>query len=174
MSAGYRMQEHNQKNYERPLECSDCQKAISVHYTELGLNHKHTVGMCSDCPLLKKKLEGDSTTAAHNDSSGICCGNCSTTLEAVSMGSPLGCKTCYEVFADILVGDILKGYPNKAVHCGRRPKETHHISPSARLYTLNEALKETLSREEYEEAARIRDEINALMESPDVNTSKKS
>jgi protein arginine kinase activator len=39
------------------------------------------------------------------------------------------------------------------------------INPSSRLLALNEALKETLSREDYEQAAWLRDQIKALTES---------
>ena len=48
------------------------------------------------------------------------------------------------------------------IHIGRAPGESLAISPSSRLLALNEALKETLNREDYEQAAWLRDQIKAL------------
>ncbi len=49
---------------------------------------------------------------------------------------------------------------------GRAPGEKIEISPSLKLIALNEALSETLSREDYEQAAWLRDQIKKLTESP--------
>jgi protein arginine kinase activator len=50
------------------------------------------------------------------------------------------------------------------IHLGRAPGQTMAINPSSRLLALNEALKETLQREDYEQAAWLRDQIRALTE----------
>ncbi|MBB64423.1 MAG: hypothetical protein CMO81_05110 [Waddliaceae bacterium] len=48
------------------------------------------------------------------------------------------------------------------VHVGRAPGQSAEMSPTLRLVALNEALKETLSREDYEQAAWLRDQIKEL------------
>jgi protein arginine kinase activator len=166
------------KEPERPLECSECKKPISVFYTEIVGDMMVRVAHCSDCPVLKNKLYGmpyiEHAGSAMEISAGLACGNCGTTLEAIKLGTPLGCSNCYEVFDDILLQEMLAG--NKApprlsamkksmpYHIGRGPGEVQEISPSLRLLALNEALNEMLKTEDYEQAAWLRDQIKALTE----------
>ena len=163
---------------DRPLECSQCPKPISVEYTEIVGKCSHKVVMCSDCPNLKQRLHGVSkkTEDLTRDSlaGGLTCGNCHTKWESVRMGHPLGCGECYTVFAQLLLDDLVtsnrvpkrlavkqKGIP---AHVGRSPGEVVELDPKLRLLALNEALNETLSREDYEQAAWIRDQIKELTE----------
>lgn len=169
---------------ERPLECSECKKPVDVHYTEIVGKTSTELNMCSDCPVLQRKLAGAEASSEPKESSlpaigggGLCCGQCGTTLESVRTGHPMGCQECYEVFADILVQEMLgadKIYQGAAkqqrslpLHLGRSPGEILKESPAKRLVALNEALTETLSREDYEQAAYLRDQIKALTEGED-------
>jgi protein arginine kinase activator len=99
---------------------------------------------------------------------GLCCGQCGTTLESVRLGSPLGCPECYEIFSDILILEMQKhekgASPKSAppLHIGRAPGEDTKAKPALRLLALNEALSETLNREDYEQAAWLRDQIKVL------------
>lgn len=165
---------------ERPLECTECRKPIAVFYTEIiGNNITHT-SMCADCPILRHKLHGtphvEHAGTSAEGSTGLACGNCGTTLEAIRVGTPLGCDVCYEVFDDILLPEMLAANKippriatNKKsvpVHIGRTPGEIQEISPSLRLLALNEALNEMLKSEDYEQAAWLRDQIKALTDKP--------
>jgi protein arginine kinase activator len=138
-----------------------------------------------DCPILQKKLHG---MHKHNHDethlegeTGLCCGNCGTTLEAIQVGNPLGCTVCYEVFSELLVSEMFatnkispQVSPNKSsipLHIGRIPGETAEITPTLRLLALNEALNDTLKREDYEQAAWLRDQIKALTDKPSETNS---
>lgn len=159
----------------RPLECSECKKPIMVQYTEIIGNVITRTSMCQDCPELQRRLRGASTSLQGikaDQSTALACGNCGTTLEAVRVGNLLGCSDCYEVFSDILLGELLSAEKippriaatKKSIptHIGRAPGEIQEMNPSLRLLALNEALNETLKREEYEQAAWLRDQIKAL------------
>lgn len=172
------------KQPERPLECSECKKPIMVRYTEIvGGIITHT-SMCADCPQLQRRLHGAPHVLEATDtgSAGLACGNCGTTLDAVRFGTPLGCSTCYEVFADVLLADLItsnripqrlaNNKKTQPLHIGRSPGEAPEINPSLRLLALNEALNETLKREDYEQAAWLRDQIKALTEKPDNERKK--
>lgn len=162
---------------DRPLECGECRKSVAVRYTLIvGEAITHTV-MCQDCPVLQRRLFGASNVAPHllaEGGAGIACGGCGTTLEAVRMGAALGCKTCYDVFEDIIFGEIqsAKKLParisltkkSSPIHIGKSPGESVEINPATRLLALNEALTETLQREDYEQAALLRDQIKELTE----------
>jgi len=166
---------------ERPLECTECKKPVAVWYTEIVGETTTEICMCKDCPELQRRLHGFSSTpgqgAAITEGAGLCCGNCGTTLDAFSKGHPLGCSHCYEVFADIIIKELIvsrrvshkfavngKARPS---HIGRSLGETDKLSPSLKLIALNEALQETLSREDYEQAAWLRDQIKELTEDGD-------
>lgn len=169
---------------DRPLECTECKKPVAVRYTEvIGNVITHTV-MCADCPQLQLRLHGIPTPVPSESgvSAGLCCGNCGTTLDAVRMGNPLGCSVCYEVFEDVLLTELVAANKISArlssakkstpIHIGRSPGEVKEMSPSLRLLALNEALTETLQKEDYEQAAWLRDQIKELTERSDGSAQK--
>jgi protein arginine kinase activator len=166
------------KKPDRPFECGECKKPIKVVYTEIIGNTVTHTSMCADCPELQKRLHGTSYLAhagvLYEPGAGLACGNCGTTLAALRMGNPLGCNVCYEIFEEPLLNEIqaAKKMPawinlskkSQPIHIGRAPGEAQEINPSLRLLALNEALSETLKREDYEQAALLRDQIKALTE----------
>lgn len=160
---------------DRPLECSECRKPTKVLYTEIIDEKVTRTVMCADCPQLQVKLYGKgrgTTLSSSAAETSLACGNCGTTLDAIHMGHQLGCTTCYEVFSDLLVDLLFKESrvskhlptPSRSqpLHIGRVPGEVTEISPTLKLIALNEALDETLIREDYEQAALLRDQIDAL------------
>lgn len=167
---------------ERPVECGHCKRPIKVIYKEIIDGSMVCTEMCSECPILEQKLHGESKTTTSIEGlsegeAGLCCGNCGTSLESVKMGNPLGCAECYAVFSDVLISELIAadavpshlkksitGKKTQPLHIGKSPKEPLTIAPSSRLTTLNEALNEALKRENYEQAAWLRDQIKALME----------
>lgn len=167
----------SEKMPERPLECSECRKPTAVRYTEVVGKTITNTSMCADCPELERRLHGipakpEKEGLPEESTAGIACGNCGTTLESVRMGGPLGCSECYTVFEGVLLQEMAASgrIPNRIaaakrtvpIHIGRATGEVQMINPSLRLLALNEALSETLKREDYEQAAWLRDQIKAL------------
>jgi protein arginine kinase activator len=166
---------------ERPLECGECKKPIAVQYTEIVGNSITQTCMCKDCPELQRRLHGMPVIKTEEGivdaGTGLACGNCGTTLEALRVGASLGCSECYEVFEDLILPEMLAAgklpprlgtaKKNVPVHIGRSPGESQELNPSLRLLALNEALNETLKKEDYEQAAWLRDQIKALTEQPE-------
>jgi protein arginine kinase activator len=164
---------------ERPLECSECKKPIVIRYTEMEKGKMIETSMCQECPCLQRKLRGVPSIQNMEVAvkAGLACGDCGTTLESFQMGHPLGCTHCYEVFTDPIIQElhtrgrlpakINSGKKSLPLHLGRSPGESVEISPSMQLITLNEALNEMLKREDYEQAAMIRDQIKALKQNSD-------
>lgn len=164
---------------ERPLECSQCKKKAVVVYQEVVGSQITVQHMCTECPLLKQKLEGkkeaDNTETPQNEE-GLCCNTCQTSLESLLMGQPLGCQDCYVVFQDILTDQLTamnQIAPNvkpsqksksSSFHVGSSPQTNQKELNSNRLNSLNEALSDALKGENYEQAAWLRDQINSLME----------
>lgn len=167
---------------ERPVECSHCKKAIACVYKEIARDVILVTDMCADCPILQQKLHGTeapslATEKVTEADAGLCCGNCRTTLESVKMGNPLGCSECYEVFSDLLISELIAAdeipsrikkeiaqKKNQPLHIGKTPSKPLSIPSSSRLTALNEALNEALKKENYEQAAWLRDQIKDLKE----------
>lgn len=166
---------------ERPLECSGCKKEITVRYTEIESDTVHETVMCHDCPELQKHLKGCGNTHVMTDSgvkTDLACGDCGTTFDFVRAGHHMGCSHCYEVFGESVAYELQsmgKLPPHvkldshlKTLHVGRSLGEFKEVSPSLRLIALKEALDETLKKEDYEQAALLRDQINELSEKSDL------
>ncbi len=166
------------KMSDRPVECSQCKKSAKVLYKEIIGNTVTVTEMCHDCPILLKKLQGSAPEKQEEGKEpagmGLYCGHCHTPLEAIKMGNPIGCSQCYTVFADLLAQELLienklpkameQARRNQPFHIGKTPEGPINIPPaSTRLTPLNEALNDALQRENYEEAAWLRDQIKELM-----------
>jgi protein arginine kinase activator len=167
---------------DRPVECSHCKKSIKVIYKEIVTSSIVCTEMCSDCPVLQQKLHGQMAEPKKREGlpetgAGLYCENCRTSLESIKMGNPLGCSECYAVFADVLISELIAAdklparikrdilaKKTQPLHLGKTPNKPLTIPPSSRLTTLNEALNEALKKENYEQAAWIRDQIKALTE----------
>ncbi len=167
---------------ERPVECNQCKRPIRVMYKEIVGDLMICTEMCGECPVLEQKLHGQPLSTPAKEGltgaeTGLCCNNCRTTLESIKMGNPLGCSECYEVFADLLLSEIsaanaLPASVKKAIaakraqplHIGKTPQNPTQIPSSSRLNALNEALNEALKKENYEQAAWLRDQIKDITE----------
>ena len=90
-----------------------------------------------------------------------------TTLDSIRSGNPIGCSNCYSVFGEILVNELLEddflpSSTKENLHTGKKPSQVLSIPTQSQITTLNEALKEALTKEQYEQAAWLRDQIKAL------------
>lgn len=152
---------------DRPIQCSECKKTARVTYKELANGKCTSTEMCSTCPVLEKKLHGISNVedqeTGKQKAPKLCCALCFTTAEAIEMGSPLGCNHCYTVFEDLLK-EKLSAESSFKTHQGKSPTQSITIPLSSQFITLNEALNSALKKEEYEQAAWLRDQIQALKE----------
>ena len=74
----------------------------------------------------------------------------------------LGCSECYSTFAEGL-GSLIKAMHKGTKHTGKVPARLFRdIVRSGRLNELKRSLEEAVSKEDYESAATIRDEIRQL------------
>ena len=160
---------------DRPLECGgECHRPIKILYTEIVGKNVSTTAMCAECPVLRQKMHGGRTVqhAPGSSPAETVCEGCGQTLDEVKMGGPLGCPLCYDLFHDEIVRELsqLERIPIKNVlqrreeplHVGKAPGGHQELDPSLKRLALQQALHETLGREDYEQAALLRDQINEI------------
>ncbi len=170
---------------ERPIECSECRRELCVNYKEVLSSGTNCYSMCAECPVLARKFAiAPSSEGAEAGSlepkvparAPILCERCRTSLDGVERGEMLGCADCYQVFGEVILAELrtrgripspragLSFEAGGSLHLGSSPGQA--IVPTAlssELSTLNEALNEALQKENYEQAAWIRDRIKTLL-----------
>ena len=99
---------------------------------------------------------------ATNATQAVSCTNCGMTGEELRAGGKLGCRECYTSFASE-VSAILKNVQSSTRHAGKFPKRTGKEILSIRHASdLRARLNEAIAEENFELAAKLRDEIRAL------------
>lgn len=105
------------------------------------------------------------------------CNSCGMTYNEFVNTGKFGCQTCYDVFSDRL-DPILKSIQGNNRHVGRKVKASEpnildkvkekkeeiktKVKENSRVAELKIELKKAVKEERYEDAAKIRDEINEL------------
>ncbi len=111
----------------------------------------------------------------------VACPACGTTYEDFVTESKFGCPDCYSVF-DPLIGENIRHLQGSERHVGKRPNHVSNGGPDEKelkekaeglqstltgeekVRLLKARLKDALRREDYEEAASLRDEIHKYKE----------
>ena len=74
----------------------------------------------------------------------------------------LGCEKCYDAFKKILM-PLIKRVQRNVLHLGKRPLPGDEKGKvRAQLYQLQRRLAQAVENENFEDAARLRDEIKQL------------
>lgn len=130
--------------------------------------------------ILSAHLSGNEVSGANNID--IMCDKCKMTYSEFAKTGKFGCSECYSVFGPLIVDNIKKiqastrhtgkkyikpdsgnntDYENQAVN---EAMEALGDTSDNKLEVMQRQLKEAVSAEDFEEAARLRDEIKALKE----------
>lgn len=161
------------------MTCQLCkQREATVHLTQIIENEMKKVDICDQCA--KEKQLNDPTTFSLADlllglgtgkdaekskddagESDLKCPNCGFSQADFKKSGRLGCSECYDVFAEGLAG-MLKGMHKGTQHRGKvPPKLRRGLEAGANVSRLEKQLKEAIASENFELAARLRDEIRA-------------
>ena len=110
-----------------------------------------------------KLLKSSGGQAQHREQ--LECPDCGMTSEELRNRGRIGCARDYEIFADD-IGDILERVHGAKKHTGRIPGvSSEELDRMQTVSTLRRELDAAIREEAYENAARIRDELQALGES---------
>ena len=153
--------------------CQICKKnEATVHLTQMVNDEVRKMHLCEHCaekngidvnaPASMSKFLlglGDSKKTK-TESTKPACPHCGMHFSNFKKLSRLGCQFCYAVFAEELE-PLLNGMQKGMRHLGKKP--THHtgtVNVPSSMASLKKALAEAVNTENFEEAARIRDQIN--------------
>lgn len=136
---------------EELMLCSDC--AAKLGYNELSF---FTGG------LLGSLLGAD--IAQQTIGNALRCPGCGISFEEIARLGKVGCAQCYERFGDRLTPTIEKLH-GRAGHIGKVPNGAEQKKPEKPLIDrLREELAKAIETQEFEQAAKLRDQIKALEE----------
>ncbi|NLO97437.1 MAG: DNA helicase UvrBC [Peptococcaceae bacterium] len=90
------------------------------------------------------------------------CPGCGWTFAQIQHAGRMGCSQCYDKF-ETQIEPLLRQIHGGGVHVGKVPKRcAASIRNKQELLRLRSRLQELVQREEFEEAARVRDRIKEL------------
>lgn len=159
------------------MKCQRCSKTATLHITEvLSEEQFEELHLCEDCAQ-KYLLEPQSPNGSEVEGLGGGleqemsalgqreCPLCGLRFFEFRSTGRLGCPHDYEVFRDELT-PLLENIHGEVRHTGKLPRRQPHAHQlRAELGHLRRLLQQAVSRENYEEAARLRDKIRTLEDS---------
>ena len=153
-------------------KCQKCPNPATLHITEvLGEGQFDELHLCEQCANKYlydgPKFAGAKGGAAELEEGSVSqaeCPTCGIKFVDFRNSGRLGCPHDYEAFRDELV-PLLENIHGDVKHCGKTPRR-HPQSKEllGELMHLRNQLKHAVTKEDYEEAAKLRDQIKRLEE----------
>ena len=163
--------------------CQIChQQVAKIHITQIHGDQLVEIHVCPECaqnnglsgPGLKVNLSVEALlSGGAGNEQGIrvepladtkACPVCGQTFRGFRESGRLGCRHCYEAFAEDLV-PLLRKVQMGLIHHGKTPPgDKSPPSPVADIQRKREDLRTAVAEEDFELAARLRDEIRILEE----------
>jgi len=159
--------------------CDDCKKnQACVHLTQITNTQKIDKHLCEECAKkygelifnVDQKFSVDDFLAGMFNNGSIdnsqmkvmTCPNCGMTYRDFSRTGKIGCNICYTTFAKKLE-PLLRRIHGASSHIGKVPKRSGgQIELKQRIKQMRSALANHVTNEEYEQAAKLRDEIKEI------------
>jgi len=160
------------------MVCMICkQNEAKVHLTQMIEGKIKKVDLCEECSKAKGFDDptgfnladlllglGASQEVAQAAGGETKCSVCGFTQAAFKKSGRLGCAGCYTCFGEGLEG-LLKTMHKGTRHLGKVPQSLRQgRAAQERIALLQKLLAQAIHTENFEEAARLRDELKALKE----------
>jgi len=162
------------------VKCDLCKKnQAQLHLTRIVKGKPYSLHMCAQCARekgvsnpasgvpIEQIVAGseeaapipDEEKAAHQD---VVCSGCGMSYQTFRDEGKLGCGQCYESFEELLL-PLLERIQRDTRHVGKVPKRSAaSLKIESDIQTLRDDLSHAIAREDFEQAARLRDEIRDL------------
>jgi len=165
--------------------CQICKEnTATIHLTEIDQGQRTETHLCQQCaqkqglavqaqiPLneLLSNLLAAAKSVSEAQAPGsafsqpdVPCPQCGMTLRRFSETSLLGCPEDYRLFQNELMPLIERSHAGHCQHCGKVPSRTDQRQKNeVELLQLRRQLEQAVKAEDYETAARLRDQIQQL------------
>lgn len=165
--------------------CHECnEREATLHFTKILNGKKTEIHLCDHCAREKGEyLPGSNSFSIHHLLSGLLnfeqpiqnspnrptqvehqqCKKCGMTYHQFARAGRFGCVECYETFSLKLDPMLRRVHSGNTIHSGKIPKRIGtDIHLKRQISELKQKLQQHISKEEFEEAAKIRDEIRSL------------
>ena len=161
-------------------KCRRCSKPASLHITEMRDEEVHELHLCESCynQYIEYSEATETETETEDESQELTiklsseqdleeidqllCPNCGITFREFRSQGRLGCPHDYVEFQAELL-PLLENIHGETQHCGKLPAQAPNSSQQqSRLIRLRKELRTAIDGEEYENAARLRDDIQNL------------
>lgn len=162
------------------MKCQNCGKnEATVDYTQVIDDNKLHLHLCNKCAnemkigmdfvfdmddVFSSFFNGFPNMKKMNELEMLKCKTCGSTYVDFKNTGKLGCADCYETFGNDL-DSVLKRLHGNNRHIEGKKKEMADEQKSTvenKIEDLKLKLKECIKKEEYEEAAKLRDAIKEL------------
>ena len=162
------------------MQCQFCGKRPAVvHFTQIENQKKSEYHVCEKCAeergfhtsLNKSKFSVGDLLAGMVDQTGgsdesklgrVRCPRCHMVYSTFKESGRLGCSECYETFRAQLK-PLLRRIHGSTRHSGKSPiKDSARVALRREIQRLHEDMQKAIEHEEFETAARLRDQIRSI------------
>ncbi len=159
------------------LHCDLCGKPATVHLTQIIKNQIQKVDLCEECAqskgvtdpegfsladLLAKSFAGAVEEPEPAATGVLTCEQCGCSTRDFKKTGRLGCAACYEAMKAALL-PLITGLHKDIAHKGKLPaRQWRHAGLRRELANVERELQEAVKQENFEAAARCRDQLGAL------------
>jgi protein arginine kinase activator len=160
------------------MKCDSCNKPATVHLTEIKNGKKIEKHLCEQCAAQSEGL----TTKSHmpinelltnfvmahsglqsKQQEGLVCEQCGVTWSDFRQSGLLGCEHDYTTFEKEMTPLLQRAHEGAAHHVGKVPTRRGGsgvpVKKTADLTKLRKELARAVETEDYERAAKLRDQI---------------
>jgi protein arginine kinase activator len=158
------------------MKCNKCSKAATMHITEVIADEQFEEHhLCEECaqkylyePPKKGALKADVAAGDEGEEFGALnqkeCPICGIKFVEFRNSGRLGCPHDYQEFREELL-PLLENIHGETRHAGKTPRRLPQTKQAqGELIQLRKRLHQAVTREAYEEAAQLRDQIRQLEE----------
>lgn len=154
------------------MKCDVCEKEATVFLTQIINGQMTTVNLCEGCSKAKGVTDemgfglaeaflgpAQSAVAKHTGTEDVACPACGFTQAQLKKIGRMGCPECYGTFREGL-DSLLKAMHKGTKHIGKVPHRLVVESQvNDKLSGLRDELAAAVSEERYEDAARLKAEL---------------
>ena len=156
--------------------CQKCKKQnATVHMTDLVKGEKREKHLCEQCAgdegiVVKQHVNINDvlnsflmSQASVHELARLKCPDCGISFMEFRSQGLLGCPRDYDAFGEVLANMIERVQDGHTHHIGKTPDRPIQIDPAQQnRIRLQRELREAIEKEEYELAARLRDQLAEL------------